>query len=165
LKPGLLPVADVPLVTEEAAVLGGMIFRQGVYTVGAVTIGTEFFRLFFVHGHEALMIAVMGKPCCRFRRRVPEKEEDSGAEYDKKKIGNQYFLFAVYLFLHYQPPGGLCARTRPAHERSVLLKLILFNLTFHAGEDKLFHCRPPDQSRINPCCPDALCESKHFFAK
>jgi len=72
-----------------------------------VTVITELLSFFFAHGHKAFMIIVMRQLGGCFRRRIPEKEKKSSAEYYKEQIVDQYFLFSVNFFVHPIPLGVL----------------------------------------------------------
>ena len=83
-------------VTEQATVLGWVILRQGIDTFCSMAFSTEFFSLFFSHGHKPLMVLVVRQPGGCFRWGAPEKQEQSGAKYEKKGIVDYYFLFFVH---------------------------------------------------------------------
>ena len=61
---------------EEAAVLGRVIFGQGIDSFRGVTFGAELFRLFFLHPNEAAVILIKGKLGRGFFRGVEEKGDD-----------------------------------------------------------------------------------------
>ncbi|CAK8717247.1 hypothetical protein GCAAIG_06675 [Candidatus Electronema halotolerans] len=63
----------------------------------AMTFAAVLFRLFFIYGQKLLVMLVMGKMSRGLWRRIPEKEENSCADRDKKQIVQQniFFLFFV----------------------------------------------------------------------
>ena len=93
--------------TEQATVFGRMVLGQRIDTVRAVAVITEFFRLFFVHGHKPFMVIVMWQPGSCFRWCAPEEQEKTHTEYEEKQVVDQYFLFAVNFFVHPIPLGVL----------------------------------------------------------
>jgi hypothetical protein len=83
---------------EQAPVFRGMVLQQGRDAVRAMTLIAEFFRCFFLHGHEAFMILVMRQPGRSFRRRKPEEQKDACTEHDKKKVVYEYFFLLSIFF-------------------------------------------------------------------
>jgi len=83
-------------VAEEAPVFGRVIFRQGGNSVLTVAFDAEFFRLFFIHGHEPFMIGVVRQPRRGLRRGIPQKQEQTDAEKKKKGIIHHYFYSTIH---------------------------------------------------------------------
>jgi hypothetical protein len=57
----------------------------------------ELLRLFFTHGHEPLVILVMGQQGCGLGRRIEKKKQESGTPRDKKNIVENMFLFGGHI--------------------------------------------------------------------
>lgn len=64
----------------------------------AMTFAAVLFRLFFIYGQKLLVMLVMGKMSRGLWRRIPEKEENSCADRDKKQIVQQN------IFSFFRPP-------------------------------------------------------------
>lgn len=63
-----------------------MAFGQGVATFWGMAFGAEFFRLFFLHGLEAVVIGVVGQFGRCLLRGVEQEEENGGAGDDKGDV-------------------------------------------------------------------------------
>lgn len=81
---------------EKAAVFGRMGLRQGRFLSRSMAALTEFFRLLFFHGHETLMITIVGQRRRGFRGRIEKKGEDAPADREKKAVREQYFVFGCH---------------------------------------------------------------------
>jgi hypothetical protein len=84
--------------TEEAAVFGGMAFRQRRLALGVVAGPAQFFRFFFLHGMEFLVDLVWWQLFGGLGRGIPQKKKSTQAEGRKQEIEEEGFF--IFGFLH-----------------------------------------------------------------
>jgi hypothetical protein len=84
-------------VAEETTIFRGMVIRQWCFFSGCMTTLAELLRLFFSHGHEPLVILVMGQQGCGLARCIEKKKQESGTPRDKKDIVENMFLFGGHI--------------------------------------------------------------------
>jgi hypothetical protein len=78
---------------KQTAIFWGMSFRQWCFFSGGMAAFTEPFRLFFLHGHEPLMVVVMGERPCGLWRRGQQKIEYKTAQHNKEQVIEQMLGF------------------------------------------------------------------------
>lgn len=104
----------VPFVTEEASVLGRVVFRQRRLSFGGMALFAELLRLFFVHLHEFCMIFIIGQMLGGFLWGVPEKKKNAAADHNKNQVVDEdifsfgLFLFSIHWFFLFNQPFPAC---------------------------------------------------------
>jgi hypothetical protein len=81
---------------EQAAIFRRVIFRQRCNLLRTMTVVAEFFRLYFSHILEPLMVFIMGQVRSRFRGGAPEKEKQSAAGEQKDNIIDNGIFFSSH---------------------------------------------------------------------
>jgi hypothetical protein len=95
----------ISLMTEEAAVLGRMVFGQRSDPVRRVAFPAEFFRRLLIHLHESGMIIIIGQKLGGLLGRSPEKEKEATTDNYKNQVVDDYAFPFHFLFfcIHYIP--------------------------------------------------------------
>jgi hypothetical protein len=79
---------------EEASVFGGMSLGQRCFFPRSMAAFAGFLRLFFTHGHEPLVVLIMGEPGRGFGRCIEQEKEERSARRDEQGIIENVFLFS-----------------------------------------------------------------------
>jgi hypothetical protein len=73
-------------VTEKAAIFGGVILGKGIDPLRGVTLGAEFFRLFFSHFLESAVLRILRQFFGSFFWGEKQKNKNSSSDNDEGNI-------------------------------------------------------------------------------
>jgi len=77
---------------EEATIGWRMVGGKRHLFIRGMALFAKPFRLLFVHGHEGLMVLVVGQGLGGFGRRIEQQAHDDKTNHKEQAIGKQFFL-------------------------------------------------------------------------